>query len=925
MRFNKCILLVIYAIIAIVVFTPLYAENSNNTIFTLPSDDVIVCDNVYTGNVINITDDNYGDYFDIYSGEMFPDANINDGDIICIGNVTDKAFVINKQLEITTIHNGDVIKNGYVKLVKGSDGSSVHGLTIINDKAHYVVDGIQSIDLNGIGLFYTNNNYIYNNSVQLAEGRGVFALPMGASSNNKIYKNKFVSTMSTCVPMSECDNNIFDGNYFQSTLANVIYYNPWGHADYFGGHGVCYNNTFSNNYMCSLNRNSEWVIGMSLLSNCNVYIVNNTITNVYDGIRGLGSNSIVKGNTIKSIESLGLSVNSGNLTIENNTFIDMTMAIAVLNDNIVVKNNIITNSSIGIWVFGKNASLISNTISLVDGYYAVNVESENAVILNNNIKVSNFGEGIRVAKTNTSILNNTIQTAVDSGIYILSSKNIVSGNKISSNLYGVYVDAASEVYYYARGVLKDLYYVKINQGRLNYNNISGNVINTKSYGIYLVGTVYNITIAYNNITTNAAIGIVENITDPFSNIVRDNIVNGVFLNYSGIVISDDNFYAYFNENGYFKFDNIKSIVLVITKLSNKDLVINQKMTILNGGSVNILSNVTLYLVSGASGTSIKLLNFKNTDKNAIVLNDVNDVTLEQINMMLTSKMKDVFGISINSSNNINIVSNDLYVTGENRLIQGILLSHSNNLTINNNSVILEGNKIAKGIVINSVNVSNLVNNTIHIQGNGVFDIVLVDNSNDLNISYNNFIARSTKVVSPLEISNSNNFTMDNNNISAFANLVKSLNFSNNSNILLNSTFIKLIGASKSSATFVNKGLNNVEVINSIIYSNALKLIDGNIILNKNKYVIYDGNIETFFDSHGIFSNLSITQRDTLLFDNLKLKHYNLIFNQVVTLDSYYKTSVIDATLNFNSKSSNSTIGNLNFDLVGNTAFYLNFI
>ena len=204
---------------------------------------------------------------------------------------------------------------------------------------------------------------------------------MGASSNNKIYKNKFVSTMSTCVPMSECDNNIFDGNYFQSTLANVIYYNPWGHADYFGGHGVCYNNTFSNNYMCSLNRNSEWVIGMSLLSNCNVYIVNNTITNVYDGIRGLGSNSIVKGNTIKSIESLGLSVNSGNLTIENNTFIDMTMAIAVLNDNIVVKNNIITNSSIGIWVFGKNASLISNTISLVDGYYAVNVESENAVIL----------------------------------------------------------------------------------------------------------------------------------------------------------------------------------------------------------------------------------------------------------------------------------------------------------------------------------------------------------------------------------------------------------------------------------------------------------------------------------------------------------------------------------------------------------------
>ncbi len=27
-----------------------------------------------------------------------------------------------------------LLKNGYIKLVKGSDSSSIHGLTIINDK-----------------------------------------------------------------------------------------------------------------------------------------------------------------------------------------------------------------------------------------------------------------------------------------------------------------------------------------------------------------------------------------------------------------------------------------------------------------------------------------------------------------------------------------------------------------------------------------------------------------------------------------------------------------------------------------------------------------------------------------------------------------------------------------------------------------------
>lgn len=557
MRFNKCILLVIYAIIAIVVFTPLYAENSNNTIFTSPSDDVIVCDNVYTGNIINITDDNYDDYFDVYSGEMNPESNINDGDRIHIGNVTDKTFVINKQLEITTMHNGDIIKNGYIKLVKGSDGSSIHGLTIINDKVNYVVDGIPSIDLSGIGLFYTNNNYVYNNSVQLADSRGVFALPMGSSSNNKIYKNKFVSTLSTCAPMSECDNNLFYDNYFQSTAANVIYYNPWGHAGY-SGSGKCFNNSFINNYMCSLNRNSPWVIGMSLLSNCNVNIVNNTIFNVRDGVSGLGVNSTINGNKFIGVSNLALSISSANLTIENNSFSDTSMAIAILSSNITVKNNIIENSSIGIWVFGKNASLISNTISLVDGYYAVNVESENVLILNNNIKVSNFGEGIRVAENNVSIINNTIRTAVDSGIYILSSNNVISGNRISSNLYGVYIDAVSDLYYYTRGVLGVSYYVKIDQGKINHNNITNNIINSASYGVYLVGTVYNTTIINNNITTNAAVGIVENITDPFSNNIKDNVVNGVLLNYSGIVISDDNFNVYFDEKGCFKFEIFNS-------------------------------------------------------------------------------------------------------------------------------------------------------------------------------------------------------------------------------------------------------------------------------------------------------------------------------------------------------------------------------
>ncbi len=143
--------------------------------------------------------------------------------------------------------------------------------------------------------------------------------------------------------------------------------------------------------------------------------------------------------------------------------------------------------------------------------------------------MSNFGEGIRVAENNVSIINNTIRTAVDSGIYILSSNNVISGNRISSNLYGVYIDAVSDLYYYTRGVLGVSYYAKIDQGKINHNNITNNIINSASYGVYLVGTVYNTTIINNNITTNAAVGIVENITDPFSNNIKKTMLLMVFF------------------------------------------------------------------------------------------------------------------------------------------------------------------------------------------------------------------------------------------------------------------------------------------------------------------------------------------------------------------------------------------------------------
>ena len=91
---------------ALCLITPLYAADNVSDTLESPQ-----------SNIIDITNNNYNNYFEKYSGTILEDANISSGDTLRIGNVTNKVFIIDRQLEITTISNNDLIKNGYIKLV----------------------------------------------------------------------------------------------------------------------------------------------------------------------------------------------------------------------------------------------------------------------------------------------------------------------------------------------------------------------------------------------------------------------------------------------------------------------------------------------------------------------------------------------------------------------------------------------------------------------------------------------------------------------------------------------------------------------------------------------------------------------------------------------------------------------------------------
>ena len=124
--------------------------------------------------------------------------------------------------------------------------------------------------------------------------------------------------------------------------------------------------------------------------------------------------------------------------------------------------------------------------------------------------------------TMSSTLKDRLRTNHDDGISILGSFNKVDNNIITTNSKGVSIPA------------------KGNGMRYYNNTISRNTITSDSCGIYVTGLVYNTVIVDNVIETNSSVGIYKDITDEVSNTKEDNMVNGIILKSTAIVINDTN-------------------------------------------------------------------------------------------------------------------------------------------------------------------------------------------------------------------------------------------------------------------------------------------------------------------------------------------------------------------------------------------------
>lgn len=82
------------------------------------SNDVQIEDNLSSveGKIIEIRQDNYESYFDARTGKILESASISSGDTLKIGNISERAFVIDRQLTLMPITPDDQIKNGFIHL-----------------------------------------------------------------------------------------------------------------------------------------------------------------------------------------------------------------------------------------------------------------------------------------------------------------------------------------------------------------------------------------------------------------------------------------------------------------------------------------------------------------------------------------------------------------------------------------------------------------------------------------------------------------------------------------------------------------------------------------------------------------------------------------------------------------------------------------
>lgn len=839
---------------------------SNDSLSQITIDEVVSHDDgqnmVGSSKTIEIVQENYEDYFNPRTGEILSDANIFKGDVLKIGNISNRAFVIDRPLTLMPITPNDEISNGFIHLVKGSDGSTITNLTINNTKSTLTLMGVTVGQLHGIWLSNSNNNLIAYNTIRIANSGGVYSMPMGWSSNNRIIYNDMKTYVTSNIIMGECHYNLISHNrievlsYSELSVTNLIYFNPFGHADY-SGSPLCKGNIISYNYL------KGFCTGpMSIILQCTyvnhdgTVIANNTIIKGSFGVNLNGRNVNVYGNTVEG-SSIGISVSGGNFTVNDNHVSGVSQQTGI---------SATANED-------STGAVFRNVVNYTDVASAMSIGS-NVDAFDNKVTIREYGVGISIYGNNSNVHENNVKNKHDAGFSILGNYNLVNDNIINTKSVGVSIPAAST-------------------GKRYYNNsIVNNRITSESYGISIVGLVYNSVLRDNVIETNSTPGINLDITDRKSNTELDNMVNGIILNSTAIVVDDSNFNQYFDEYGYltYEFPEGRSKVIILTFLTNKNLFFDDKIAVISNKMNNLLFNVTVTFTGDAEGSLIGDFNFINYDKESVIVDNVDDISVNRNN--ITSIMRK--GSLSNSAillqgicEGVTISANNIYVNSKMRYAYAIdvpAVNPSNGrmnkilargLTVRDNTIIMISTDFAEAIYNDAVSDSEFANNRINIicdgDGYGIAFANVIGRLSDVNVTDNEIVIHSRRMAYLIELHNVDNSMVANNTLYSDCNGSYAIGAFRSNNISIIGNEITLFAGDLTNVKYVSdalgkgnspialiKNCEDVCVCENLIYTNAtnpISVIDcaygSNITVGLNSHVVDENNFNVYFESNGL--------------------------------------------------------------------------
>ncbi|MBO5840355.1 MAG: right-handed parallel beta-helix repeat-containing protein [Methanobrevibacter sp.] len=611
-------------------------------------------------SIHTVTEENYSSYFDSDGNLINSLVKANDT-INLSGNFSNKKFVINIPLTITSTESDAILKNSPIFYYNVSNENFAYDAIVSNLKIESDIP-----DISAVWVIGSKNIRILNNDI-FTTGHNGYPISLDGFTYNCIVENNIIKTVvpvNTAIDSSEVnydeedsgDNSSWQhsGISLRDAHGNSIVNNDITVENSYGVY-LCYgtstssNNIIANNTIRATSETpSFWSYGVYITGNYN-HIENNTIIRMYRGIHSSYAHNYIIGNRIYDIN--GLDENNG---------IGGDYGIYGGNDTLIANNSIYNADVIG-------AGILVGSNSDVYGNY---------------IQINSSGEGIRIGDVegghNSRVHNNTIDFLSGAGI-------TVKGTPQDTEVYDNIVNSLSNI--------------GANQG-------SGLGIGILSIYQSRSSRPYNISIYNNTIYTSNdyAINIAQSSTESWlcenNSIGTKLIIYPIAIDYSpewgdGTVyqVTEENYNTYFDSSGKLR-DNVKDgdILVFSGSFSPKGKIVLNKIVSLIGDNAFLRDTTIFVNTSNCKVQDFNIINNGTDDSNCnlwgIYVYEADNEVITGNNISIWDKNTS-YGIYLCDSYNNTVANNSIRCQGDN-LVFALLTYETYNTLFENNSILAIG-------------------------------------------------------------------------------------------------------------------------------------------------------------------------------------------------------------------------------------------